>query len=249
MNNKSRVRAMKAAFHAVVTAVLVLGSLSVHARNSCPTDRDHAIYSSVVVNVGGVGKWVIVSPDKQKQLHVRIRVDEKAPDGWDTQLLLKAGKRQFEEHLPGWGAEIAWASDSNAFFVTDTEGGGGIGIVAYVFYLDSNRLRKIQVSRSVFKQHGFSKNCGGEFAPNVAAVGWLQESRTLLLVAEDVPVGGLCRCPGAFNGYEVKLPENVVTAVFSQAEMKHRFWGLLGCGLRDADDKCSPIPPRGNANE
>lgn len=221
------------------SCVLILcDATSLPARHSCPKGP-HPLYSSIALSVHDANAHWLSSPDGRKRLKAAIKTVASDPNGMQVQLAVDVGKKRFEDHLSGWGAEIAWSSDSKAFFVTQTEGGGGIGIRAYVFYIDGASLRKVDVSRTIEEHYGRPAQCGGDLEANVAAVAWLEGSQRLLMVAEDPPVAPLCHCPGAFTAYEMQLPENAIVKSFSQAEAKRRFSKVLGCQLRDADDNCA----------
>ena len=45
------------------------------------------------------------------------------------------GDNRFSARLSGWRTEVLWSPNSQAFAANQTEGGGGIGQRAYVFYL------------------------------------------------------------------------------------------------------------------
>jgi hypothetical protein len=181
------------------------------------------------------------SPDGQIHVTARVKEEPKDPNGFHVLLTVRTKEKIFHQHLSGWGSEISWSSDSKAFFVTQTEGGGGMGYRTYVFFVDENSVKKVDVSRPVELAHGYSKQCEIKIYPNVVAIAWLEGSSRLLLAAETVPVS-ICKCAGAFKAYEVKLPENTIIQTFSQSETKRLFPRLLGCELRDAEGKCSIDP-------
>jgi len=186
------------------------------------------------------------SPDGKNRLTVKILHDEKHPDG-DISYRVAVGGKHFSSRLGGWDTEVLWSPDSKAFSTNQTEGGGGIGHRAYVFYLTDVGLRRVDVSAPVEKAFGSPVKCEVPVPPNTAILKWL-DSKRILVVAEVVPVS-ICKCSGTFQTYEVSLPDLEILRVHSQAETRRLFGGALGCELRGADDRCArswqTAPPNG----
>jgi hypothetical protein len=177
------------------------------------------------------------SPDGNKVLTME-RLESTTDDDYGSiRYTVIVGGRQFSAQLPGFNAEVSWSPDSSAFAVTETEGGGGIGYGAYIFRIGEGRLEEIDLSPVVTKAFGSPAKCEVPVAPNIGFIGWL-DSRRVLVAAEVVPVS-ICKCAGMFAAYEIGLPEASITHRYSQIEAKKKFWSLLGCGLRDADDGCA----------
>ena len=147
------------------------------------------------------------------------------------------GGKLFHAQLPGFDAEVSWSPDSSAFAVTETEGSGGIGYGAYVLRIGESGLKEISLSPVVAKAFGSPVRCEISVPPNVGFISWL-DSHRVLVAAEVVPVS-ICKCMGMFAAYEISLPEATITHTYSQIEAKKKFWSLLGCELRDADDGCT----------
>jgi len=228
---------MKPRYLAKLYALVVTGSLSVAAsaqrpHTSCDTTRNHTLYSwkaSVLAET-------LKSPDGKKVLTMERLPAKDDDDGWIGYTVLVGGK-QFSTRLPGFNAEISWSPDSSAFAVTETEGGGGIGYGVYIFRIRESGLQGISLSPVVAKAFGSPAKCEVPVAPNIGFISWL-DSRRVLVAAEVVPVS-VCKCAGAFAAYEVSFPEATIIRKYSQVEAKKKFWSVLGCELRDADDGCS----------
>lgn len=216
-------------------------------KNSCPTDRPHTLYSHFAADLENDGEPIIVpSPDRKSSVTAVDVAKRAAPEGVIARYTVHRGGDRFVTELDGWNAEILWSPDSSAFAVSQTEGGGGIGQRVYVFYLEPNGIRKVDVSRVVEAVTGPSSHCdGGKFLPNTAAITWLGPQR-LLVAAETFPIGG-CVCSGSFVAYEISLQEMKVERAYSQREAKRKFWAQLGCELRDADDRCAASLPAAKA--
>lgn len=170
-------------------------------------------------------------------LTVRRGEDEKHTTGSYITYYWPGGGKQLTVRLDGFGTEVLWSPDSSAFAVNQTEGGGGIGQRAYIFYPEKNHLHKIDVSAPVEKVFGSPVKCEVRVPPNTAVLNWLDSDR-VLVVAEIVHVS-ICKCSGTFKTYEVSRRPLRVVRAYSQAETKRRFADSLGCELRGADDACA----------
>jgi len=105
--------------------------------------RNQLCWASVVFKVwSATGR--ISSPDGKHVLTVDSLHDSRDPDGFIL-YSIKVGQKDFGARLSGWRAEVR-SPDSHAFAVNQTEGRGGIGQRTYIFYLEGNRLRKVDVS-------------------------------------------------------------------------------------------------------
>lgn len=222
--------------HAIIGIVLLLAVArgAAEQRNTCPKGA-HTLYSNRATSLDS-GLERIKSPDGSKLLTVRRVEDAKDPDGMHLAFTLVEGKKKFRARLLGFNAEVLWSPDSSAFAVTQTEGGGGIGYGAYVFYVRQHGLEKVALSPPIKK--AFSNPAKCEIESNVAIVDWLHESDRILVVGETIPVS-FCQCMGTFELYDVSVPDGRVLQKYSQIEGKNKYWNLLGCELRDADDSCS----------
>ncbi len=220
-------------------ALLASGALTVsisgqQARTptSCDTTREHTLYSWNATE----DPDVLRSPDREKVLTVE-RLPPAGGDEGSIRYTLVVGGRRFSTRLLGFGAEVSWSPDSSAFAVTETEGGGGFDIRAYVFRIGESGLQRTDLFPPVAKAFGSPAKCEVPVAPNVGFISWL-DSRRVLVAAEVVPVS-ICKCSGMFAAYEVGLPDASIIRRYSQAEAKKKFWSLLGCELRDANDGCA----------
>ena len=229
---------MNGVFHTLALTILLgAGLLSpsfAQRESSCDTTKDHPLYSwnaSVLVAA-------LKSPDGKKVLTTeRMPAKDDDDDLGSIRYTVTFGGKRLTAELPGFDAELSWSSDSAAFAVTETEVGGGIGYGAYIFRMTDGGLEEINLSPLVAKAFGSPAKCEVPVAPNVGFVGWL-DSRRVLVAAEVVPVS-ICQCMGMFAAYEILLPDATIIHRYTQAEAKKRFWDLLGCELRDADDGCA----------
>jgi hypothetical protein len=130
-------------------------------------------------------------------------------------------------------AEVGWASDSCAFFITQSDGGAVGTWNTDAYLLTPLGLRKVAVSDGVRKDFMKRYNCDvwgdqrGNEIPNIAGLKWLKGSRELLLVAE-VPPHSSCPEMGKFMGYVVSVPSTKIVTRYSAREVKNRWGQSLG---------------------
>ena len=182
------------------------------------------------------------SPDGKKTLLIR-KVHLKGTDDDSVSYRVIFAGKTFNETLLGFNGEVAWAPDSHAFAVTQTEGGGGIGSRLYVFQVDKDRMTKLEVSRPIEGDFGHPVRCDVETSPNTGFISWQRDSASLLVAAEVVPVS-ICDCSGTYRVYEITIPALKIVRTYPQTEAKKIFWNKLGCELRDADDRCANVLER-----
>ncbi len=204
-------------------------------RTSCDTSGPHTLHSQ---RASVIEKGDIRSPDGLKTLRV-TRVPD-ASDRTEGKLgfSVTVGSKPFSAELAGFDAEVTWSPDSSAFAVTQTEGGGGFGYRVYIFYVETDGLRKLAVSTPIEKAFGTPTKCEITVLPNTGFVTWLSGSERVLIAAEVVPVS-VCQCSGMFRVYEVHLPDLQIINSFDQSLAKKKFADSLGCELRDA--KACPV--------
>jgi hypothetical protein len=222
----------------LVVVVLVGAATAQSERSSCP-EGAHTLYSNTAATLDGAfaRPVVLLSPNRKKKLSVRTVEDPNEPDGLRIDYAVAIGSRTLKVKLAGMNGEVAWSPDSKAFAVTQTKGGGGIGSRVYVFYVDDDGMRKLDVSVPIEKHFGRPVKCEVPVPPNTGFIRWGNDSSTLLVAAEIVPVS-ICQCSGTYRVYEMRLPSLVIARTYTQIDAKKRFWRDLGCELRDADDGC-----------
>jgi hypothetical protein len=178
----------------------------------------------------------LTSPDGQKVLTIAAFQDRKDPDGYIS-YRVRAGAKTLTARLSGFRTEALWSPDSSAFAANQTVGGGGIGERAFVFYLEKNKLRRVDIFRRVEEMFGSPVKCEVPVPPNTGVIQWLGPKR-VLVAAEVVPVS-ICQCSGTFQTYELSLPDLKLLRVYPQAKTKELLIDELGCELQRADDRCA----------
>ena len=126
---------IKTAFHFVVL-LSMLAACAGSERNPCPAGF-HTLYSQKATTLDA-GTLALKSPDGRKTL--LAVVDRNGADDGQVNYTIRVGGQTFTRSLLGFNAEVSWSPDSNAFVVTETEGGGGIGYRVYVFYVDRSGI-------------------------------------------------------------------------------------------------------------
>jgi hypothetical protein len=166
---------------------------------------------------------LVRAPDKKKSvaisgLGINVRSDERSLEG-------------VEEAGVDTLAELAWAPDSLAFFITESDGGdvGTWGV--RVFLISKNKVKQVDVTRRVVSSFRRTYKCASPEEPNVGAVGWLKGSKELLLVAE-VPPHSTCPEMGKVRGYVVKVPGGTIQRELSSAKLKKDWGSYLGSRLK-----------------
>ena len=151
--------------------------------------------------------------------------------------------RRFSAYVnAGVGSEIAWSSDSRAFFLTWSSEGLGGEFHTRIYYVSRSRLKMIDLNPLVNRAFGHPVLCeGGPLLANIAAVAWLEGSHRILVAAE-VPPLSICDSYGTFKAFEVSVPDSIVIKSYDQLAAKKKFWPYFGRRLREAPDNCITDP-------
>ncbi len=124
-------------------------------------------------------------------------------------------------------AEAMWAPDSNAFVVTESDGGLVGGWFISVYSIENDRLISLLVTDQVTRTFRQLSRCSDNEAPNIGAVAWLRGSMRLLVVAE-VPPHSSCLDMGKLRGYIVEVPSGNVVQQMTASQLKQQWRGSLG---------------------
>lgn len=182
-------------------------------------------------------EFKVVSPDGSKTILISY-----APESAVMDLTLTNGSAKHVWHLGvSVGAEILWAPDSRAFFVTRSPAGGSGIYFCVVYLLVGEEVKVLDATPIIYEVFGHPVKCAVPEPPNVAGVAWDGDSRQLLIAAEIVGHAN-CDSNGTFQLYEITLPELKVVKNYGQIEAKKLFWESLGRELRLADDNCIRHP-------
>jgi len=127
----------------------------------------------------------------------------------------------------GWPAEIAWAPDSKAFFITQTEGRLEGPWSSRVFLVERGMVRVVDPARDVVARFGAQSPCAGADAPNAVAVAWLDGGRQVLVVTEVSPQAN-CPRTSKLAGWIVAMPSGRVERELTGDALKREYRRLLG---------------------
>jgi len=124
-------------------------------------------------------------------------------------------------------AEVGWASDSSALFLTRSDGGGVGSWFVRVILMNDSKFREIDITRQASKDfHSHVSECHEE-QPNVIALAWVEGSRKILLVAES-PNHSSCPDMGNIAGYLVEVPSGEILKRYDKKVLKTKFSHYFG---------------------
>jgi|GEM_PF-1445094 len=124
-------------------------------------------------------------------------------------------------------AELAWAPDSTAFFITASNGGIVGTWYVSVYLIEKTRVRRVNVTQRAAKRFKMQYSCHDPEEPNMAGVKWLEGSKTLLVVAE-VPPHSSCPEMEKVRGYIVSVPNGEIEHELTREELKANWSQYLG---------------------
>ena len=205
-----------------------------------PASAADGLYSGIATPAPKVAGMVdgLPSPDGHNRLH--LKENESAGSSWSFKAWVTTpGKRYSLPYGTYVNAELAWSPDSRAFFLTYSDGGNVGTYHVLVYFLDASGIRRtepIPNGRRLFKP-----TCFDAENPNVGAIRWGNDSRTLV-IAVEVPPHSSCASMGTFRAFEITLPDAKVLKTYSQLEAKELFRESLGTELTASDDGCVKRP-------
>src|SRR5260370_6122260 len=140
---RNQVAMTKGALYSLFLVLVLIATAVGKERYSCPA-AIHTLYSRNAISLNSASQHTVrlISPDGKKTLLARTVEDPKNQDELQIRYTVKFAGKTFQTKLVGFNGEVAWSTDSHAFAVTQTEGGGGLGSRVYVFYVDETGLRK-----------------------------------------------------------------------------------------------------------
>lgn len=166
---------------------------------------------STASSTGFVRNITVYAPDHLKAVHVMN-------DRWT----LVAGDKTIELPIPDsyvsfYPAELSWAPDSRAFYITQSDATSEIdGFHTEVYIVsDAHANRGLDITQEVLARFRLNNGCslafGGDVRyddsdANIAALAWVDGSNQILVVAE-VPSDSSCEIRGYFGGFLVSVAD------------------------------------------
>jgi hypothetical protein len=216
-------------FATVVTATLFILLLPA---SPVLADCGEGAYSRAAHVPNASGSDEFPSPDGEKTIVLRWNNDQ-------PKVFVRVKGKEYSVPFSPWPCpEFQWSPDSQAFFVTFSDGGA---VGTYKTLVVSPFAQSVQITdptAAVEKEFlAHYPKCFDPETPNLAAVSWQGDSTRLLLAAQVLPHSN-CEMMGTFSLYEIEAPSGKIQKKFGQLAAKRAFGGLLGAELRNADDEC-----------
>lgn len=236
------VKSMTAKFHAPLISALTffLSCASCWGQAvDCPPGCSPGRWSNEAVDLSSVRTKApyetrdirVLSPDKQKIAHI-------VKDHWWIEIgeiKISLGPKK---SLILYPAELAWAPNSSAFYIT--EGAGyttGYGVSVY--RLQNQKLRAIaDVNQKIQRDFERRQKCTEEQSPNIAGLHWMDDSLNLLIVAEE-PSIGICKDAYYFGAYLISIDAGQVVERFTPQAAESRWKNAFGYVLKDGFERLS----------
>lgn len=166
----------------------------------------------------------VASPDRQKIARIVKDIWWIETDG--AKIVLGPNASQIL-----YPAELAWAPDSRALYIT--EGSGySTGYRVHIYRLEDHKLHCVtDLNQSL--QHDFERRhkCSDGQSPNIAGLHWMDDSQQLLIVSEVPPVG-ICVDMEYFGGYLIAVDSGKIVKRYSPEALKDRWEDVLGYRLK-----------------
>ncbi|MGO9086952.1 MAG: hypothetical protein ACLQBK_17155 [Candidatus Sulfotelmatobacter sp.] len=138
-------------------------------------------------------------------------------------------------------AELSWAPDSRAFYLTQSDATSEIdGFHTEAYRVNEQGVEQLpNLDRTVHEQLDHRHDCLQSFQgkrynenrSNVAGLGWVDGSDRILLVTEIVPDSD-CGPRGYFGGYLLSTTDGRVLHAYSPHELAEHWGTVLGARLK-----------------
>ena len=203
----------------LLSAILAQGEIK--SEDIEPGNWSSAAYFVWPIDREASKEYYVLSPDKNWKSTIG-----------DHFLTLTAKKNSIKNKTLLDGiAEIGWASDSSALFLTQSDGGLVGSWYVRIIQMKDQRQKEIDITKQAAKDYyKHISKCPDE-EPNIVALGWLEGSRKLLVVAET-PNHSSCPDMGNIAGYLVAVPSGKILRKYNKQELKTNFENFMGPRLK-----------------
>ena len=173
----------------------------------------------------------VLSPDKQNIAHI-------VNDRWWIEIGESKISLEPEKSLIFYPAELGWAPNSRALYITEGTG-YTTGYTLRIYFVDGDKLHEMKDVNSKI-QDGFARRhkCTDGELPNVAGMHWADDSLQLLVVAEQPPIS-ICKGMYYFGGYSVSMKTGKIVERYSPEELEMRWKDVFGDNLKNDFERLS----------
>jgi hypothetical protein len=131
-------------------------------------------------------------------------------------------------------AEVAWAPDGKAFYITQSDGSIA-GFLTKIYRVEDSQVEQMpDINRTVQQDFDRRHKCvvsqnGRVIADdaNIAALGWAYGSSQILVVAE-APPNNFCNQSSYFEGFLLSLPSGEILERYTPQALVHGWSKMLG---------------------
>jgi hypothetical protein len=168
----------------------------------------------------------VYSPDRGKAVHV-------VNDHW----FVEVGKNRLrlnteESYISYYPAELSWAPDSAAFYITQSDATSEInGFHTELYKVDEKALRRMQDIWQVVYDRFAKRHKMADEDPNVAGLKWERGSSQIIVIAE-VPADSVGARREYFGGYVMSTADSKVIHEYTPQELFRRWGGVFGLRLK-----------------
>lgn len=224
---------------ALMCLALTLNGMARPSENGAYSKHAYQLWDEVAGNPNPV---IVYSTDRKSS--VTARWFETGGEGNEEHVVLTTSGQIGVLRVdigPGVDSELLWSPDSNAFFVTYSNG-GNIGDF-HVLVIDTigGKLCVRDLSELIYRTFGNPVRCDENPPPNVAGITWVGATHRIWVAAQVLPTS-ICDSMGTFRAYEVDPSQMKVLRSLNQLDAKRQLRASLGEELKDADDSCIRNP-------
>jgi hypothetical protein len=128
-------------------------------------------------------------------------------------------------------AELAWAPNSRALYITEGTG-YTTGYSLRIYFVDGDKLHEMKdINSNIEDDFARRHKCTDGQLPNVAGLHWADDSLQLFVVAEQPPIS-ICKGMYYFGGYSVSTKTSQTVERYSPEALETRWKDVLGDRLK-----------------
>lgn len=222
------------------SAVVFLAIASFVQGAECPATGKPGIWSKQALYLCSHDTGKAPPNDLARDIRVYSPDRRKAVDVTNDKWFVEVDGKRLEGGMGAvsyYPAELSWAPDSRAFYITESDATSEIdGFHTDVYRVRDDRIEPLaDVNRVVHEAFDHRHNCVTEFRgkkyneniANIAGIAWVKGSDELLVVAEIVPDSD-CGPRGYFGGYLLSTANGRILQQYSPKELGRDWKGVFG---------------------